>query len=385
MTDIPKNLKISFVSSGHYPYDDRIFYHQGRTLSESGFAVQIVSSKTDLNKVDGGIFLNCFDGESLRKSEKIKKITEILSQFHPDVIICSEPLPVLSARLYKRKTGKKIRIVYDITEWYPSKKNLVEKKGIRKWIKFIKLLLFNIFSSSFANAFIFGEYYKSRPYRLLFPCKPFIFSTYYPDLKYIPFREPALTQGKLKLSYSGKISCEKGFINFIRVINSLSAIYENLKIEVKITGWFESDDDRTECESYLKNENNNIEFIMKGRQKFIDYNEHLYETDIFLDLREDSFENQYCLPVKLFYYAASGRPVIFSDLKAIRKEVEIEKFGFLVKPAQTDMAVQVISKYLENSELYYRHCHEARSLGETKYNWKKISSEFIRFIDLPDS
>lgn len=383
LTDIQKNnLRISFVTSGHYPYDDRIFYHQGITLADYGFQVQIISAKTNLISSDSGIELNSFDGSLISKREKIKKSIEILRQFYPDVIICSEPLPVVAARLFKRRAGKHVRIIYDITEWYPSKKNFSDKKGIRKYSYFIRLLLFNLLSSSLTDAFIFGEYYKSRPYRILFPFKPFIYSTYYPGLNYIDYRQPGLVPGKLNLSYSGKISREKGFINFIGVINRLSAIYKDLKIYVKITGWLESDEDKKECEVLLKNENANINLIVEGKQSFNSYVKNLYDTDIFLDLREDDHENQYCLPIRLFYYAASGRPVIFSDLKAIRKEVEIEKFGFLVKPGETEMIVRLISKYLENDDLYYSHCHEARILAETKYNWGKIRSEFVKFVGL---
>ncbi|HOS70833.1 MAG TPA: glycosyltransferase [Bacteroidales bacterium] len=381
MTGTPKkNLRISFVTSGHFPDDDRIFYHQGRTLAEKGFPVQIVSSKTDTDCSAEGMILNCFDGGSMTKREKIRKFTETLRQFNPDVLICSEPLTVLAGRLFRHGSKKRIRIIYDITEWYPSKKNLAGKRAFCKYITFIKLLFFNILSSALADAFIFGEYYKSRPYRFLFPFRPFIFSTYYPDLKYIEFKKPEPADGKLRLSYSGKISREKGFVNFISVIDGLSAVHHDLEIEVKITGWFETDDDRKECETYLKNVNADIAFIMKGKQDFAGYTGSLHETDIFLDLRSDDPENKHCLPIKLFYYAAAGRPVIFSDLKAIRKEVEVEKFGFLVKPGDTEMIVRLISEYLENSDLYCRHCNEARNLAETKYNWGRISSEFVKFV-----
>ena len=378
-------MNISFLSSGHYPYDDRIFYHLGKSLSENGHKVEITSSKSNEKVQTEGISCNCFEGDSLAKSEKTERFIKYLENFEPDVIICSEPLPVLAARRYKRKAHRKIRIIYDITEWYPSKKNLVQKKTVRKCITFFKLLLFNIHSSSLADAFIFGEWYKSKPYRLLFPFKPFIFTTYYPDLRYIRYKEPGLTPGKLRLSYSGKINLEKGFSNFIKVIKGLSMLHPDLRIEVKITGWFESDNDRKECEPFIKDENSKIDLVMSGRQNFIDFNRQLNETDIFLDLRADTLENQHCLPIRLFYYAANGRPVVFSDLKAIRREVEIEKFGFLVKPRNTDSIVSIISEYLGKSELYYRHCREARALAERKYNWKSISAEFMKFIESPVS
>jgi glycosyltransferase involved in cell wall biosynthesis len=75
-----------------------------------------------------------------------------------------------------------------------------------------------------------------------------------------------------------------------------------------------------------------------------------------------------------------GRPVIISDLKAIRKETEINKFGFLVKPQDSESIVQIISGYLNDQDLYYQHCKNARVLAEEFYNWEKIEPQFINFI-----
>lgn len=105
------------------------------------------------------------------------------------------------------------------------------------------------------------------------------------------------------------------------------------------------------------------------------------DTDIFLDLRSADFENRHSLPIKLFYYAALGRPVIFSDLKAIKKEVKVDTFGFLVHPGSKEQIGKLILLYLNNHDLYYEHCLNARNLVETKYNWKKIEPALLEFIN----
>lgn len=374
-------MNISLLTSGHDPFDDRIFYHMARSLFAQSNNVEIVSSKLNLMEVVDGIRLNCFAGDNLSKKDKISQFVERLSVFTPEIIICSEPLTVLAAKQYSKKRPVKIRIVYDITEWYPSKKNLAPHKPVFRWVIFLKLFIFNIFASCLTDAFIFGEWYKSKPYRFLFPNKPFTFITYYPNLKYFSFNEPALKTGKLRLAYSGKISIEKGFGNFIRVLECLTEYHKSLKIEVKIVGWYESAGDKKKCDELTHSAKENISFSVFGRQPFIEFWELINDTDIFLDLRADTFENQHCLPIKLFYYAALGRPVIFSDLKAIRREVEIENFGFLVKPEKTDTIVQIISEYLKDRKLYHEHCRNARKLAESNYNWQKISPQFIGFID----
>lgn len=51
-------------------------------------------------------------------SDKKKSIRQELKRIHPDIVICDTPLSVLLS------VGKGHKTLYDITEWYPSKKNL---------------------------------------------------------------------------------------------------------------------------------------------------------------------------------------------------------------------------------------------------------------------
>lgn len=375
-------MNISFLTSAHEPLDDRIFYHMARSLSDHNNNVGIISSKKELIEIADGIKLNCFAGDNLKKRDKIKLFGERLSVFEPDIMICSEPLTVLAARKYSKRVSGKIRIIFDITEWYPSKKNLIVHKFSVRWYFFIKLLLFNLWAAGLADSFIFGEWYKSRPFRFLFPRKPFLFTSYYPDLNYIPFCNPHLQKDKLRVSYSGKISMEKGYGNFITALQKLIEIKKDISIDVKIIGWYENVSDKEECEHLFHQVNPNISFELYDKQSFESFIELIKESDIFLDLRYDDFENQHCLPIKLFYFAALGRPVIFSDLKAIRKEVEIKKFGFLVKPDDYESVSKIILNYLNDEDLYYQHCRNARQLAENNYNWQIIEPQFIKFISL---
>ena len=108
-------MNISLITSGHEPFDDRIFYHMARSLSDHNYNVEIVSSRCYLSDVIDGIKLNCFAGDNLSKRDKLKHFAEKLSSFKPDHIICSEPLTIEAAKNYSKTQNKKIRIIYDIT------------------------------------------------------------------------------------------------------------------------------------------------------------------------------------------------------------------------------------------------------------------------------
>ena len=372
-------MKICFLTSGHDPLDDRIFYHMAHSLNACGHDVEIVSSRSEFTELVDGIKLNCFNGEKLSKRAKTEQFIHKLSEFRPQVVICSEPLPLYAAHKYSKKQKEKVRVIYDITEWYPSKKNLYHYNHSIRWYFFLKLLVFNIWVSRFADSYVFGEWYKSRPYRILFPGKPFVFTSYYPDLKYVKHSPPLINEGILRLSYSGKISYDKGFGYFRDTVNLLSEYLPDLRIMVKIIGWQDESFEKHNTDLRLL-QTDNISVIKYDRQPFNEYIDLIKDTDIFIDLRETDAENSRRLPVKLFYYAALGRPVIFSNLKAIRKEIDISSFGYLVNPENANEIVAILIDYLNNTDKYYSHCKSARQISEERYNWKTIEDQFISFI-----
>ena len=375
-----KIMKISFLSSGHLPFDDRIFYHLGKALADAGHNVRITSSKADLKSIVENITMDCFAGDDLKKKEKIIRFCDTLYGFRPELIICSEPLPLIAAKRYKKKHAAKSRILYDITEWYPSKKNLVPFHPLLRLGIFIKLIIFNIYATRCTDAFIFGEWYKSRPYRFLFPDKPCKLITYYPDLRYLRYNNATLTDGRLRLSFTGKINFEKGFGNFIRVVKELILMDKDLNIDIKVIGWYENLNDKSECEKLIQSVKGNVTFTFSERLPFITFWESITDTDIFIDLRSDSLENNLSLPIRLFYFAALGRPFIFTDLRAIRHEADMSNFGFLVKPDKTSQIAQIILNYIKDHQLYHNHCTNARRAAEELYNWQIIRPEFLKFI-----
>ncbi|NMC40160.1 MAG: glycosyltransferase family 4 protein [Bacteroidales bacterium] len=374
-------MKITFLTSGHLPHDDRIYWHMAQTLSESGHKIQIVSSKAERNEEKGSIVISSFNGDKLSGKAKIDAFIARLESFRPDRVICSEPLPVMAAARYRRKKAYNLKILYDITEWYPSARFLKNYPRVIKWFGFLKLLLANLAACMQADGFIFGEWYKSRLYRFFFPFKPNTFITYYPDLKYINHIEPSFTEKKLRLSYSGEISANKGFFNFMNVVNALADKQRDLSIEVKLIAWFEPGTDREKIEKCIASAAKNVFIIRMEKQELPSFTTAINDTDIFLELRQKTFENSYSLPIKLFYYAALGRPVIVSDLRAVRRDVSIDEFGYRVRPDDTAQILKIIEGYLADEKLYMAHCNIARKLSEQKYNWNIIAPEFLKFIE----
>lgn len=376
-------MKISLISSSHSSFDDRIYYHMAISLLNHGHKTQIISSFQNNDEiVEKGIEVDSFDGNTISKSAKISIFIEKLLQFKPSIIICSEPLTVYAAYKYSKK--EKATIVYDITEYYPSKKNLRAHNLFTKWLHFIKYYIFYLYALKLSDAFIFGEYYKSIIPKFFFYKKPFETISYYPKQKLFPTNNSRHIENELNLCYTGPISIEKGFMNFMNVIESLNKLKPRIKLNIKIIGDFVEKDQKI-CEHKMEilKENNKIEFYKF--QRLNNYIELIKNVDIFMDLRSADFENKHCLPIKLFYYMALERPVIYSELKSIPKLLNINDFGHLVNPTQTLHIATIIINYIKNPVNYLAHCNKAKELFSTKYNWDIIEANFIDFLNILNS
>ena len=364
-------MKIAFALAIHSPDDDRVWYQQSQALLAHQHEVFIVSA-TSRPQNKEGVF--CFE-RNIPHLQQINKFSHYLLTINPDVVICDNPISVLAASKYKRKRKKRqLKIYYDITEWYPSKAHFCHDPKIKKVLKFPVLCGISFIVSFLVSGFIFGEYYKSIPYKLFF-WKRSVYLTYYADLEQIKIYPVSEDIQKVILFFTGKLIEASGFNSMLQVAKECAKRFSNTDFLLCIIS---TDVDTTTTQIYDKNLT--VEFLPKF--PFEVFCEKYGEADIFFDLREINWENTRCLPIKLFYYMAAGRPVVYSDLKAIRKGVpEINEFGFLVNPENISNIVNIVSEYLLNRQLYKNHSQRARQLCEIKYNWKDIENQLIKFIE----
>jgi len=369
---------VAFLTSTHSPFDDRIFYHQAQSLAKT-FKVVIISSTENIRTTIDDIAVVSDNSHGADKKMKVEFFKQSLIQFNPELIICSEPLPIIAALKYRKAVQQKVKIIYDVTEWYPSKKNLEGLPLHQQLFTFLKLLIVNLYTSSRCDGFIFGEHYKSLPYRFLFGYKKWELVSYYPDLKYINYQESKLNPGKICLGYTGKISIEKGIKNFFAVADALKRKSPETVVKLKIIGWCLSDKEKNTFDK-LCSEAENLEIEIMGRQDFETFSNQLHEVDILFDLRKLDFENNRCLAIKVFYYAACGKPVIYSRIKAIKRDIDVNKFGYFVDPSDSEIISDHIINYIKHPDLYQQHSQVARKLAEEKYHWGIIEPQFVEFI-----
>ncbi len=369
--------KLLFLTTAHRHDDDRIFYHQAKALREAGYEVKICSLSSEFQGKIDGIEIESYAVLERSIHEKKRILEKIGIDYQPDVIICSEPLAVIAAKSIGK--NKKVSIIYDITEWYPSMRMVERFSFPLNIIHGIKFFLIQLYAGLISTHYIFGENTKKFPLAYLFPFKKSIVLPYYPDDIYIQPNIKSLHPNEITLCYTGQFSEEKGIGNFFSAVDSLRKKAPHLKISILLIGASRKEKDEKYFLTLMKKyqfENIRIE----KPASFETFTEGYADADICFDLRTMNYESHHCLPIKIFYYAASGKPVIYTDLKATRQHVDVSKFGFLVDPENSEEISDLILNYHNNPKLYSKHAYNARKEYEIKYNWAGIRNNFLTFI-----
>ena len=176
---------------------------------------------------------------------------------------------------------------------------------------------------------------------------------------------------ELRVLYAGPLTKEKGWERVVETMCGIAQKMPKMQFRLDVIS-------QNVVAEFAKP--NNLHVGVLEFMPFEKFCEQITQYDTFLDLRDADFENRRCLPIKLFYYMACGKPSIYSNLKAIKKGVpEFENCGQLVD--NTAQAIEVMSEYITNKELYSQHCSNALKLSQDKYNWAIIKEDFLSLIN----
>ena len=378
-------MKIAFVLFTHLPNDDRIWFHQIKTLKSYNCDIAVCSAFVDNAKTnDSPPFDNVtvyqFDHSAMSHKKSLQTMVDFMLKISPDTVICDSPLSVVAMHKYKKKYYDKLRIVYDVTEWYPSKKNLVNLNIVNKIIKYCILSSVNLYAGIKTDEFIFGECFKAKLFLRLFPRKHHIFLPYYPDLSYIPYQNNEIHNNTWNLAYCGNTNSDKGFDTVCKIVMQTAKDCPDINFNFNVIGG------PVNCFFCNNHPIDNLSINAQGFLPFEKFCNEISHNNIFFDLRRIDHENTRCLPIKLFYYMACGRPVIFSDLMAIPKEIpEYKTVGFFLKENNiVPYGISCLKHYIANinspNSDYWKHSHSALLLSKEKYNWHNIEQQLINFI-----
>jgi len=315
------------------------------------------------------------------KNPLIKKLQFFVNElklFHPEIVICSEPLPVIFSYVYKITIKYKVKIIYDITEWYPE--NIANKKyGLIKYLTILFGHIINFLATNFSSYLFIGEEWKLKRYRLYSPKKNFSIISYYPVLEYYNFSPPNLLTNEIIFGYAGVISVSRGLEIFYRLMKTLrNRLPLSQKITFVLAGRFETEEEK----EYLEKFNSiNINFEYHQWTDYKSFSKILENVHICLDIRPRNGIYERSLPIKIFDYMALGKCIIASNYEPIKIIFDIARFGVLVDPEN-------FYDIVENTINLISHPHKIQEAGingrkavEKIFNWNVCEQEIKKVLE----
>jgi len=370
-------MTIAIVTSGHLPFDERIFYKFGLSLKKNDYNVAVICSTQEINTETEGIKVIGFDGNSLSKNEKVARFFAEIDSFSPSLLICCEPLAILPAEKYRRDKKKSAKIIYDITEYYPHQNMLNKYSGITRPFHYLRFSLFNVYVSNLADYLFIGEPGKAKLYNYIAPMVNKAILGYYPPKKYFLYSPPHYDGKHFTLCFAGHISEEGGFPRYLNIVKESAKRFPDKIFTAKIIG--AGLDSFKELINEIS-QTHNVNFVHHERVGYEEYAREFKDVDLCIDLRAKSIVFNRSLPIKIFDYLACGKPFIYSNLESLKGFEDVMNAGMLIEPDDTESILERITAYLNNYSLLEQHSLNARKLFEEKYNWELIEKRLVNTI-----
>jgi len=371
--------KVAIVSTGHPPFDERIFNKIGMSLTKSGYDVSVIVTTEKIDRKISSINFKGIDSSGFgRFREKFKFIIRELKNFNPDVIINCEPIPVLISYFFTllQRNIKPAKIIYDVTEWYPDN-IFLKRKGLKRILLFIGGHIINFLATNFSDYLFIGEETKVNRYRKYSPKKKFSIISYYPVLDYYNQSTRKVENKEIFFGYAGVISVSRGLEIFYRLISELNKKLPDYKFGFILAGRFESPAEKIYLQKF---ESLGIKFNYYDWTSYKNFSRYLEPVHICLDVRPPNKIYERSLPIKIFDYMALGKCIIASNYEPIRKIFEIANCGVLVNPVDLNDIVSKTIELINNPEKIFNYGLNARLASETFFNWKICEEELLRVL-----
>jgi len=122
-------------------------------------------------------------------------------------------------------------------------------------------------------------------------------------------------------------------------------------------------------------------FFFSGWVPFEDVPIFLSACDVGLVILPDISSARIRVTLKGFEYWACEKPVVVSDLPALREVVKPCQTGLFYKPGDPNDLAEKTCALLEDRNLSRRMGEAGRKLVEEKYSWEKLAMQFVSICE----
>lgn len=365
---MPK-IKICHISSAHNVFDDRIFFKECSSLSET-YEVHVIAIG-EKDEAANGVTVHAFKRNSSRFYRffllqiklllKSFKVGAKVYHFHdPDLIFFG---------LFQKLMGKKV--IYDMHELVYYQINDKEWLGtgvIKKIVSSVYLTFEKIGVRCFDKIVIaedgYWNYVKEKHSKHINKFVAIRNFSIYELIKNTP--EPVKTErSKRILVYAGGLTKIRGIREIVEAVQPI----EN--IEFRVLGGWENEGYKMECEQADKNKKMNYIGLVKMNQVY----SHLKMADIGIANLYHKPNYLTSLPIKAFEYMASGLPIIMSDFPYWI--TTFNQCALFVDPMNPEDIREKIELLLSDHELSRRLADSGKKLVLEKYTWEEESKVLL--------
>jgi len=118
-------------------------------------------------------------------------------------------------------------------------------------------------------------------------------------------------------------------------------------------------------------------FFFSGWTPFEAVPSFISASDVGLVILPDISSARIRVTLKGFEYWACEKPIVVSDLPALREVVEPGKTGLFYKPGNPKNLAENICALLEDKRLSRKMGRAGRALVEREYSWDKLATQFV--------
>jgi glycosyltransferase involved in cell wall biosynthesis len=170
------------------------------------------------------------------------------------------------------------------------------------------------------------------------------------------------------ITFVGRLIYAKGAQDLISAFPRIKDTAPNAKLLIVGGGPY-----RAELEKLARQTDCSSSILFSGQKNQAELIEILSATDIFVN---PSYSEG--LPTSVIEAASIGLPIIATDVGGTREIITTGKTGILVQARDVEQLAEELCRLCADAELRGKLGKNARILAERKFNWDKITGEYIK-------
>ena len=379
---------ICILTTNHSPLDSRIFYKEALSLKNNGYIPVIITASGKMNMVFHGVKIlgirhglisNIFKKFTFVDWISVFRLSLFAIRVNCMVYHAHELEALITAwicKVAKNCFRKPVKIVYDVHEWYPE----LSYYGVKELFRFKFLRMIDKLFSRSADLLIATEDEKARRYEEYREKRDVLILGHFPPLdlfSLFPSSKPSLNSLKQKpfvVGYVGGLTLDRGVLTILEVVY-LAKRKSQKKIKVLYVGSFSMQKHRDITLDYAKNKS--IDLEITGWLPYEKIPEQIARMDVCMALLHPKPYYVNAIPIKLFEYMASGKPIIASDLKNIRSILEESQSGVVADPFNTHQLADILLNLMDDKEKQIRMGQSGRQYIEEGHNWLILEKKLV--------